>query len=103
MEQRHPQARTKSALMKRWVPLVVLLGGLAAFFSFGLGEYISFDALRDNREALLALVERYGLLASLAYMAIYITVVAFSLPGGAVLNAWCELTSNGQTEGAFDL
>ena len=29
---------------------------------------------------------QYGLLASLAYMAIYALVVAFSLPGGAVLS-----------------
>jgi uncharacterized membrane protein YdjX (TVP38/TMEM64 family) len=72
--------------MKRFAPLVVLLGGLAAFFGFGLDQYLSFDALRDNREVLLALVERYGLLASLAYMATYVTVVAFSLPGGAVLS-----------------
>jgi uncharacterized membrane protein YdjX (TVP38/TMEM64 family) len=86
MVQRQSQTRTTVALMKRFVPLVVLFGGLAAFFGFGLGQYLSFDALRDNREVLLALVERYGLLASLAYMATYVTVVAFSLPGGAVLS-----------------
>jgi uncharacterized membrane protein YdjX (TVP38/TMEM64 family) len=86
MEQNQSQARTISVLLKRLVPLVVLLGGLAAFFGFGLDQYISFDALRDNREVLLGLVEQYGLLASLAYMATYATVVAFSLPGGAVLS-----------------
>ena len=86
MEQNQSQARTTSALLKRLIPLVILLGGLAAFFGFGLDRYISFDALRDNREVLLGLVEQYGLLASLAYMATYATVVAFSLPGGAVLS-----------------
>ena len=86
MEQNQSQARTISVLLKRLVPLVILLGGLATFFGFGLDRYISFDALRDNREVLLGLVEQYGLLASLAYMATYATVVAFSLPGGAVLS-----------------
>jgi uncharacterized membrane protein YdjX (TVP38/TMEM64 family) len=86
MEERHSQARTQSALIKRFVPLVVLLGGLAAFFGFGLEQYVSFNALRDNREVLLALVHRYGLLASLAYVVAYATVVMLSLPGGAVLS-----------------
>ena len=86
MEQNQSQARTTSALLKRLIPLVILLGGLATFFGFGLDRYISFDALRDNREVLLGLVEQYGLLASLVYMATYATVVAFSLPGGAVLS-----------------
>ena len=86
MEQNQSQARTTSALLKRLIPLVILLGGLATFFGFGLDRYISFDALRDNREVLLTLVEQYGLLASLAYMAMYATVVALSLPGGAVLS-----------------
>ena len=80
MEQNHSQARTTSALIKRLVPLVVLLGGVATFFVVGLDQYISFDTLRDNRDTLLTLVEQYGLLASLAYMATYATVVAFSSP-----------------------
>jgi uncharacterized membrane protein YdjX (TVP38/TMEM64 family) len=86
MEQNQPQARTKSALLKRFIPLVVLLGGLATFFGFGLERYVSFDALRDNRDILRTLVERYGLLASLVYMATYALVVALSLPGGTVLS-----------------
>jgi uncharacterized membrane protein YdjX (TVP38/TMEM64 family) len=86
MAQNQSQARTISVLLKRLVPLVVLCGGLVAFFGFGLDQYISFDSLRDNRDILLGLVERYGLLASLAYMATYAMVVAFSLPGGAVLS-----------------
>jgi uncharacterized membrane protein YdjX (TVP38/TMEM64 family) len=80
------QPSATSARIKRLAPLAVLLAGLAAFFVFGLEQYVSFDALRDNRHVLLILVEQYGFLASLAYMAIYALVVAFSLPGGAVLS-----------------
>jgi uncharacterized membrane protein YdjX (TVP38/TMEM64 family) len=57
-----------------------------AFFALGLGQYVRFDVLRENREELLTLVERYGLLASFAYMAFYAIAVACSLPGGAVLS-----------------
>jgi uncharacterized membrane protein YdjX (TVP38/TMEM64 family) len=67
-------------------PLAVLLGGLAVFFLLDLEQYFRFDVLRDNRHVFLALVEQYGLLASCAYMAIYTLVVAFSLPGAAVLS-----------------
>ena len=86
MEQSQTQPRTASTRVKRFAPLAVLLGGLVVFLLLDLEQYFRFDVLRDNRHVLLALVEQYGLLASCAYMAIYTLVVAFSLPGGAVLS-----------------
>ena len=59
--------------------------GLAAFFVFGLDKYLSFEALRQNRAALLDWVDTYGIVAALIYMLIYAAAIAFSLPGGAVL------------------
>jgi Uncharacterized conserved protein len=71
--------------LKRLLPVVVLLAGLAAFFVFGLDKYLSFETLREHRQTLLSWVEHYGPLSALAYIAIYIVMVAFSLPGGAVM------------------
>jgi len=71
--------------LKGLMPVFVLLGGLAAFFFFGLDEYLSFDALRVHRQTLLDLVAHYGKLAVLAYIVGYSLVVAFSLPGGAIM------------------
>ena len=71
---------------KKLIPLLVLVAGLIAFFALGLQRYISFEALRDNRVALLNWVQQHSLLAPLLYMAIYATAVAFSLPGGLVLS-----------------
>jgi len=71
--------------LKRLVPVIVLLAGLAAFFAFGLNQYLSFETLREHRQTLLGWVGHYGLLSALAYIATYIAVVAFSLPGGAVM------------------
>jgi len=69
---------------RRIAPLAVLLIGAVAAWSL-FGDALGFDALRDNREALTAWRdERYGL-AALAYVAIYIAVVAFSLPGALVM------------------
>ncbi len=69
---------------KRLSILAVLAAGLAVFFAAGLHEQLSFEALRDNREALASRVEDNLLLALLAYIACYGVVIAFSLPVGAV-------------------
>jgi len=70
---------------KRIVPLLVLVAGLVAFFSLDLNRYLSFSALGENRVALLDWVSANSLLAPVIYILAYIIVVAFSLPGGAVM------------------
>ena len=78
-----PAAKSWSA--RRFTPLVVLVAGLAAFFAFGLDDYVSFYALRDHREVLLQFVASHGVRAALLFMACYAVVIAFSIPGGAVM------------------
>jgi uncharacterized membrane protein YdjX (TVP38/TMEM64 family) len=70
---------------KRFLPLVVLVLALGAAFALGLDDYLSFEALRDHREQLLAWVGDNALLAPLVFAALYAAVVALSIPGGAVL------------------
>jgi len=70
---------------QRAVPLLVLVAGLAAFFVLDLGRYLSFSALGEHRVALLEWVGANSLLAPVIYILAYIVVVAFSLPGGAVM------------------
>ena len=65
--------------------ILVLAGGFVAFFILGGSEYLAFESFRDNRRILLDFVELNGVLAILAYMAVYAVTIAFSLPGGAVL------------------
>ena len=48
-------------------------------------EYVSFEALAANREALLAWRDSNYTLAVVAFMAAYILVVAFSLPGASLM------------------
>ena len=69
----------------RLLPLVVLVTGLGLFFAFGLDRYLSFEALHEHREWLVARIEKLGFLAGLIFFAIYTTVIAFSIPGGAIL------------------
>jgi uncharacterized membrane protein YdjX (TVP38/TMEM64 family) len=79
-----PTMRRPSAI-RRLAPLAVLLAAVAAFFALGLQDYLSFEALRQHREQLLALVEQHPALAPLAFTAVYAAVIALSVPGGAVL------------------
>jgi uncharacterized membrane protein YdjX (TVP38/TMEM64 family) len=80
------QLATSHWSRKRLIPLLVLLGGFGMFFALGLDRYVNFDTLHDNREVLRLWVQSHRGLASLAYMTIYATAIAFSLPGGAVLS-----------------
>ncbi len=69
--------------LARHVPLLAILAVAAVGF-FTLGDYLTFETLRDNREALLAWRDaNYWSMAG-AFVAIYIVIVAFSLPGAAV-------------------
>lgn len=68
----------------RFLPVFVLAGGALLGFIF-LREYLTLDTLKENREALLAWRDNNYLLAALAYVAAYVTVVAFSIPGAAFM------------------
>ncbi|WP_120633987.1 TVP38/TMEM64 family protein [Ruegeria sp. EL01] len=67
----------------RHIPLLVILTVATVGF-FTLGDYLTFETLRDNREALLTWRDANYWAMAVAFMAIYIVVVAFSLPGAAV-------------------
>ncbi len=69
--------------LKKLLPLgAIVLVAVTGFFL--LRDYLTFESLRDNRQALLAWRDSNYLLAALGFMAIYIVIVAFSLPGAAV-------------------
>jgi len=74
----------KGFSVKRVLPLVVI-ACVAVIGAMTLKDYLSFDALADNREALLAWRDSNYLSAVLGFIALYIVVVAFSLPGATVM------------------
>jgi uncharacterized membrane protein YdjX (TVP38/TMEM64 family) len=69
----------------RLLPVLLIFGIIAAFFSSGAHELANFQALKTYRHVLLGYVADYGLLALAAYVFIYMLVVSCSLPGGLVL------------------
>lgn len=70
--------------MIRRLPMIaiVVVAVLGAFF---LRDYLSFDALRENREALIAFRDANYLTAAIGFVVLYTIVVAFSLPGATVM------------------
>ncbi len=73
---------TPSGWTKR-LPLLIILA-VAGVGAFTLKDYLSFQALADNREALIAFRDANYLLTVLVFMAAYIAIVAFSLPGATI-------------------
>ena len=63
---------------------IIGIAAVAILGVFFLRDYISFETLRDNREALLAFRDAHYLATVAVFMLAYIAVVAFSLPGGTV-------------------
>jgi uncharacterized membrane protein YdjX (TVP38/TMEM64 family) len=67
----------------RYLPLIAIVV-VAAVGYFTLGDYLTFDTLRDNREALLAFRDDNYIVTVAVFMLAYMTIVAFSLPGATV-------------------
>jgi uncharacterized membrane protein YdjX (TVP38/TMEM64 family) len=79
-----PVAR-RASTWRRLLPLLIVVGLIALAFALDLDERLSFEALRANRAALLALVAERPALTALGFVAIYATAVALSLPGALIL------------------
>ncbi|MBD3677206.1 MAG: TVP38/TMEM64 family protein [Rhodobacteraceae bacterium] len=67
----------------RHLPLALILT-VALIGAFALRDQLSFEALRDNREALLAFRDANYMGTVLAFIALYVVIVGFSLPGATV-------------------
>jgi pyruvate/2-oxoglutarate dehydrogenase complex dihydrolipoamide dehydrogenase (E3) component/uncharacterized membrane protein YdjX (TVP38/TMEM64 family) len=65
--------------------LLVIVAGIAAFFVFDLGAYLTLANLKARQAELAGLVEARPLAAVAAFFLLYVTVTALSLPGAAIL------------------
>ena len=70
---------------RRFLPIGILAGAIALAFAFGLDEYLSYQALCENSDALAAWVDKYSVVAPLVYILVYTVVVALSLPGATFM------------------
>ena len=70
--------------LRKLVPLL-MIAFVAVAGAYFLRDVLSFEALRDNREMLIAWRDSNYPLAAVVFICIYIVVVAFSLPGAAIM------------------
>ena len=77
------QTDDANPILKR-LPIIVIcvVALLGAFF---LRDYLNFDTLAANREALIAFRDDNYVLTALAFVALYAAIVAFSLPGATIM------------------
>ncbi len=81
-EMTNPTEPTQHPLLRR-LPLIAIAAA-AVLGAIYLRDYLSFEALRDNREALIAFRDANYVLTVLAFIAAYVVIVAFSLPGATI-------------------
>ncbi len=67
----------------RRLPILLMLA-IAAIGAFAFRDQLSFAALSDHRESLIAFRDRNFALAAAAFIAGYALIVAFSLPGATI-------------------
>jgi uncharacterized membrane protein YdjX (TVP38/TMEM64 family) len=74
--------------MTRGKIILLVLGALAVFlfFALDLGRFLTLDALKANRQALLEYYAAHKLITVVGFMAIYIIQTALSLPGAGILS-----------------
>ena len=65
------------------LPLIIILT-VAVVGAFTLRDYLSFQTLAENREALIAFRDANYLTTVLAFVGAYIVIVGFSLPGATI-------------------
>lgn len=78
----HTSETPRGGLLRRLPLLAIVAVALAGAFT--LRDYLSFDTLRDNREALIAFRDANYALTALGFIAVYVVIVAFSLPGATI-------------------
>ncbi len=72
--------------MRRWLPLLVLIGLFAVALGMGWHRHLSWAGLAGNQAFWAGYVAAYPWLAPVAFVAAYILAVLASLPGLAVLS-----------------
>ena len=80
-----PAASTKAHASGKVIIALVIGLAIGAFFYFDLGRFLSLDALKENRDHLLAFTEANYVAAVGIFIVAYAIVTGLSLPGAVIL------------------
>lgn len=80
-----PAVRPTGAQIGKIITVAAIALGIGLFFYLDLGRFLSLEALKDNRDQLLAFAEaNYGT-AVMLFVLVYVVVTGLSLPGAVIL------------------
>jgi len=82
MTKAQPGPSRGNSPVRRLLPLLVIGSGFAVFFALGLDQYLSLEALKENRQQLLGWRDDNHLLAAFGFVAAYAVFTSFSVPVG---------------------
>lgn len=71
--------------LRRFVPVGLVILAMAAVFATGLHRHLSLETLVRHRMTIDAFITAHGVAAVAGFMAIYVVVVALSIPGASLL------------------
>lgn len=71
--------------MKRLVLVLLLVLAIAAWFVFDLGQYLTLDTLKAQRDGIVGFYEANPLLVLAGFFAFYVVVTALSVPGAVIM------------------
>ncbi len=80
-----PSVQLQQGAFRRWLPLALLVAAVLAVLATGAHQLISFETIATNKVRLEAFVDRHQLLALAGYMALYIAIIALSIPGSLIM------------------
>jgi len=95
LEQASPPAKSTLRL-RRYAPVAVIVLAMVVVFATGAHRQVSLETLVRHRMAIDAFIDAHPLGAVAAFMAVYVTAVALSMPGASLLTI-----SGGILFGAF--
>ncbi len=70
----------------RFLPILIIALGAAAFFLSGAHNYLTFAAIKENYRTLAAFVETHFWISLALYMLAYVGVTALSIPGASIMS-----------------
>jgi uncharacterized membrane protein YdjX (TVP38/TMEM64 family) len=71
--------------LRKWAPLIIIGGLMALVFAMGWHRYLTLEQIGMNYDWLTTTIDNNLVVSLLAYMLVYIVVVALSLPGALAL------------------
>jgi len=84
-ESNTPPPERNTSSLRSWAPLIVIVALMGLVFAMGWHKHLSLESLGRNYATLSSFISENLVLSLLAYSALYIVVVALSLPGALAL------------------